>query len=272
MYCSLNRLYSIILDEIHSIGQQEGGAVWEQIILLAPCPIMFVTRPWLQHITDFVDSGLSATVGAPEIFNTWLGAVQEAHGYKHSFISHPHRYSHLRKFTYALQLEPNEFRGLDVYKSTNRARFLHPIASLSFGVRSLPTDLALEASDALKLYNALVLCGDAISFDLRSLEPTVFFPDNRFLRQEDIVRYEVALKAVLSDLIGSYDPRETSSPLRGIIRTLEDPVIRKIPSKLLNTAPTRMRFRENLIHLVSDLHVDGNLASLSLSNPSRDNS
>jgi hypothetical protein len=32
--------YSVILDEIHSIGQQEGGAVWEQIILLAPCPIM----------------------------------------------------------------------------------------------------------------------------------------------------------------------------------------------------------------------------------------
>ena len=25
---------SIILDEIHTIGQQEGGAVWEQIILL----------------------------------------------------------------------------------------------------------------------------------------------------------------------------------------------------------------------------------------------
>jgi superfamily II RNA helicase len=31
----------IILDEIHSIGQQEGGAVWEQILLLAPCPIMY---------------------------------------------------------------------------------------------------------------------------------------------------------------------------------------------------------------------------------------
>lgn len=30
----------IILDEIHTIGQQEGGAVWEQIILLAPCPLM----------------------------------------------------------------------------------------------------------------------------------------------------------------------------------------------------------------------------------------
>ena len=32
----------IILDEIHTIGQDEGGTVWEQIILLAPCPIMFV--------------------------------------------------------------------------------------------------------------------------------------------------------------------------------------------------------------------------------------
>jgi hypothetical protein len=30
----------IVMDEIHTIGQQEGGAVWEQILLLAPCPIM----------------------------------------------------------------------------------------------------------------------------------------------------------------------------------------------------------------------------------------
>lgn len=33
---------SIVLDEIHSIGQQEGGAVWEQILLFASCPIMYV--------------------------------------------------------------------------------------------------------------------------------------------------------------------------------------------------------------------------------------
>jgi hypothetical protein len=34
----------IILDEIHTIGQSEGGTAWEQIILLAPCPIMFVVH------------------------------------------------------------------------------------------------------------------------------------------------------------------------------------------------------------------------------------
>jgi superfamily II RNA helicase len=32
--------FRIVLDEIHSMGNQDGGAVWEQIILLAPCPIM----------------------------------------------------------------------------------------------------------------------------------------------------------------------------------------------------------------------------------------
>jgi superfamily II RNA helicase len=34
----------IILDEIHTIGQEGGGATWEQILLLAPCPIMQVAR------------------------------------------------------------------------------------------------------------------------------------------------------------------------------------------------------------------------------------
>lgn len=47
------RIKRIILDEIHSIGQQEGGAVWEQLLLLAPCPII----------------GLSATIGKADVFN-----------------------------------------------------------------------------------------------------------------------------------------------------------------------------------------------------------
>jgi superfamily II RNA helicase len=46
------RIKRIILDEIHTLGTQPGG-VWEQIILLARCPII----------------GLSATVGEAEEFN-----------------------------------------------------------------------------------------------------------------------------------------------------------------------------------------------------------
>lgn len=43
--------FRIILDEIHSIGQQEGGAVWEQILLLAPCPIMSVYLTSLVYLS-----------------------------------------------------------------------------------------------------------------------------------------------------------------------------------------------------------------------------
>jgi len=43
VYFLLTSYCSVILDEIHTIGQQEGGAVWEQILLLSPCPIMYVT-------------------------------------------------------------------------------------------------------------------------------------------------------------------------------------------------------------------------------------
>ena len=46
------RIRRIILDEIHTLGTQPGG-VWEQILLLARCPII----------------GLSATVGDAEDFN-----------------------------------------------------------------------------------------------------------------------------------------------------------------------------------------------------------
>lgn len=38
----LTSYFSVVLDEIHTIGQQEGGAVWEQILLLSPCPIMYI--------------------------------------------------------------------------------------------------------------------------------------------------------------------------------------------------------------------------------------
>lgn len=58
------RVRRIIFDEIHSIGQAEDGVVWEQLLLLAPCPII----------------ALSATVGNPEQFNDWLTETQKSSG------------------------------------------------------------------------------------------------------------------------------------------------------------------------------------------------
>lgn len=123
----------------------------------------------------------------------------------------------------------------------------------------MPSDLALEASDTLTLYNALVACKDRLSVDLEYLQPSKFFPDPGFLRQKDILRYESALKDVLGPLITSGESQNQSSPLHSIIYHLQDQVLQEIPKAHLNRVPPRDGFRANLIHFVSDLHVNGDL-------------
>jgi hypothetical protein len=214
-------------------------------------------------LCSYYQRGLSATIGEPEAFNHWLGSVQKAHNFKHTFINHPHRYSHLRKFFYVLDDSPQDkFAGLDAHLHTNRMRFLHPISMLAFGARSMPSDLALEPADTLTLYNALLRSSEAISTaKLAELDPVKFFNDHALLRQRDILRYEVALKEVVTDLIASSNPSEATSPLGQVIQHLQDPILKLIPQVKLNRVPSKDIFRSNLIHLLSDLNAAGDLVS-----------
>ncbi|KAK0506601.1 hypothetical protein EDD18DRAFT_1124170 [Armillaria luteobubalina] len=231
------RIKRIILDEIHCIGQQEGGAVWEQIILLAPCPII----------------GLSATVGEPETFNGWLASISRAHGYKHTFIQHKHRYSHLRKFFYRLDglKSPLPFRGHESYKPTSRMRFLHPLSTLAFGPRALPEDLSLEPADTLSLYNAMNR-HNGLSGNLVKLDPVRFFSSVKgILKQKDILRYETDLKNLLMDL--------PPLSLNEVIHSLADKdLLREADYK----EPSHTSFMTGLLPLVADLHARGELPAI----------
>ncbi|KAF9225622.1 P-loop containing nucleoside triphosphate hydrolase protein [Gyrodon lividus] len=241
------RVKCIILDEIHTIGQQEGGSVWEQILLLAPCPII----------------GLSATVGSPEKFNAWLEAVQKSGGFQHKFVHHPHRYSHLRKFFYNIHEVPSSgFESITSHKSTGRMRYLHPIAMLAFGAKSMPSDLALESSDSLTLYRALKARGELPHATLEKLDLLNFFPPDRLLQQKDVIAYDVALKECLAPMVATFDPRNPEAPLSRVIAELEDDSLNQVPPNIINAQPDRMLFRRNLINLVCDLHVQGDLPAI----------
>lgn len=119
------RVKRIIFDEVHCIGQSEEGVIWEQLLLLAPCPIV----------------ALSATVGNPEEFHDWLARSQAKKGYKVDKVVHNTRYSELRKFIY----EPSggKFNGLQKVQrlpvpgldegnsQCENLRFLHPVVALT---------------------------------------------------------------------------------------------------------------------------------------------
>ena len=180
------RLKYIIFDEIHSIGQAEDGVVWEQLLLLAPCPII----------------ALSATVGNPGQFNSWLKSTQESIGNELTMISHPHRYSDLRKFIYTPPkkfafnglVERGSFATLGLDGLTGLA-FMHPVASLVNKSRGIPNDLSLEARDCLSLWQVMAR-RQTKDFKVPSeLDPVEALPET--IRKADIIVWEKGLKDLL---------------------------------------------------------------------------
>lgn len=233
------RLRWIILDEIHSIGQMEGGAVWEQLILMAPCPII----------------GLSATVGNVHEFNSWLSSVQVNHGFEHALVEYKHRYSHLRKFHYPLPPDaPTSIKPLSSpsKESPSNLRFIHPMAILDAGVKTIPDDLALEPSDCATMFEALkgaVVDDPRKKADVVGLEPTVFFQSRgtQFIRQKEVLAYESALKGCLKKWTLENDEKsavvDTVTKALALATSKEDFLI-----------PSPARIYGNLVPLLTDLH------------------
>jgi len=179
------RVRRIIFDEIHCIGQAEDGVVWEQLLLLSPCPII----------------ALSATVGNPGQFNDWLIETQKATGTELKMIQHGTRYSDLRKYMYE---PPNTFRFAGLGKSYGLGLGLeglegfeqfHPVASLVDKSRGMPDDLALEPRDCLSLWKAMCKCQTDAYKVPGSVNPEKALP--ACVRKADIFAWEKNLKKIL---------------------------------------------------------------------------
>ncbi|CAG8978987.1 hypothetical protein HYALB_00011031 [Hymenoscyphus albidus] len=197
------RVRRIIFDEIHSIGQAEDGVVWEQLLLLAPCPIV----------------ALSATVGNPGQFNEWLIETQKAIGTELKMIQHSTRYSDLRKYLYK---PPKSFKftglgrshglGLGLDGLTGFEKF-HPAASLVDKSRGIPDDLALESRDCLSLWKAMCKCQTDAYKVPTSLDPAKALP--ACIKKKDIFAWEKALKKLLLQWMS-----DTKSPFDRVIAEL----------------------------------------------------
>ncbi|PGH12600.1 hypothetical protein AJ80_06658 [Polytolypa hystricis UAMH7299] len=200
-----SRVKRIIFDEVHCIGQTDEGVVWEQLLLLAPCPII----------------ALSATVGNPGEFSRWLGMAQKANGIDLKMIEHHHRYSDLRKYVYS---PPKKFYFNGLPESVPFApigldnafgmAFMHPLACVVDRSRGIPDDLTLEARDCWLLWDAMNK-HQTPEFPIdKSLDPSVALPS--IIRKVDIINWEAKLKSFLKSWI-----EDPMSPYELVLKDLE---------------------------------------------------
>jgi hypothetical protein len=245
------RIKRIIFDEIHCIGQADDGVVWEQLLLLSPCPII----------------ALSATVGNPQKFYDWLYLAQKANGLDLKMIQHKHRYSDLRKYVYE---PPKAFSfkgfpsrvglprlGLD---DANDMVFIHPVTSLADRSRSMPDDLDFEPRDCLTLWKAMNdLQTEQFPVDA-SLNPSTVFSDT-IIKKIDVIEWQKQLKCLLGEWM-----KDRNSPFEKLLLRLA-PTSTKLtvekPSPSNETAVTLTpELRDTTLPLIFSLHSQGALPAL----------
>ncbi|ROW17017.1 hypothetical protein VPNG_01433 [Cytospora leucostoma] len=236
------RVKRIIFDEVHCIGQADDGVIWEQLLLLAPCPII----------------ALSATVGNPLEFKAWLEESERVKGNELAMIVHPTRYSDLRKFLWqgprdfvfdGLQpIERLPIPGLDDGSEVaSRFYHIHPVATLINRNRGTIQDLSLEPRDCLMLWKSMAKTQTS-DFTLDpGLKPDKALPDT--VKKADVATYETVLKDALNSWMN-----DRNSPFEAVRRDLQ-PRCRVSP--MSSTA-----LKDQILPLLTDLRSQGALPAI----------
>ncbi|KAH7409767.1 DEAD/DEAH box helicase-like protein [Phaeosphaeria sp. MPI-PUGE-AT-0046c] len=236
------RIKRIIFDEVHCIGQAEDGVVWEQLLLQSPCPII----------------ALSATVGNPEEFSTWLGRHKKQTDLR-KFVYVPPK-----KFCFSELPDTSPIQGLGL-DGTEAFEFVHPISSLNNKSRGIPRDLHLEARDCLRLWQMFEKYSTKGYVVPNDLSPNQALPD--VIKKIHIFKWERKLKATLLEWMN--DGESPEKVQQDLSKTLVNPANRDI----LSTKHTcddgcvaRNDNKESLSSLIlpalTDLHVKNALPAI----------
>ncbi|KAJ2901623.1 hypothetical protein MKZ38_001643 [Zalerion maritima] len=242
------RLRYIIFDEVHCIGQAEDGIVWEQLLLMAPCPII----------------ALSATIGNPQAFADWLAATRGGRRGVLSagkdddlvMVQHPHRYSDLRKFVYQPPLSFS-FQGLQPTLPSLKLGlddrpgfvFVHPYASLSIVARGIPPDLALEPRDCWTLWQCMKR-HQTPDYPLNpSLDPPQSLPEA--VRKLDVAMWQGKLDRVLKRWMA-----DSSSPFHNVLADLGNNVVHAKRPAMQASKGLDAKGKENAHDNAKEVHGD----------------
>ncbi|KAH6638931.1 hypothetical protein C7974DRAFT_329772 [Boeremia exigua] len=248
------RVKWIIFDEVHCIGQAEDGLIWEQLLLMAPCPII----------------ALSATVGNAEAFSDWLSSTQKAAGNDLTMVQHKHRYSDLRKFLYVPPKDAAKRVAAALPLSTNRTfarlglddvpnfTFMHPVASLTNRRRGMPSDFSLEARDCYFLWQSMSKHQTPEYPVDKSLTPAAVLP--KVMRKADIISWESGLKDLLAQWMADEKSpfeavrKDFSTSVTKSALQINDSTVEPVKENLEVDDPASNHDVDNILPLLTELH------------------
>ncbi|XP_043828234.1 probable ATP-dependent RNA helicase DDX60 [Dromiciops gliroides] len=197
----VKRIKYVIFDEVHCLGGEIGGEVWEHILVMIRCPFLAlsatISNPeylteWLASVKRYWQNFESTTENSTSSKNTLKGSKKqnfsksEQPSYRVRLVLYKERYNDLEK--YVCSLEDDDF-VIGHY---------HPCAALTVNhieKYGIPSDLGFSPRESIQLYDAMVRIWPEWP-RLQDFEPEefIYFKDKVVITKTDAKKYEEQLK------------------------------------------------------------------------------
>jgi len=214
----------VIFDEVHLISSAGEGSIWERCLSLIRCPFL----------------ALSATVGNPRGFYSWLFRLDALRNRKVHLIVHETRWSDLEKGMY-LPADPSvpahqpdskfDMRTMKLLPTQFASVRVHPAAAIGpsdFADNAqFPKELSFSPRDSLSLYDALTKHANSpaltpeLKKELASLSPDNFFSE-LLINKARAMEYEGCLKRALTGWLQAGLTAEVSAVMTALTGDLRE--------------------------------------------------
>lgn len=170
----------VIFDEIHCVGGENGGEVWEHLLTLISSPFL----------------ALSATIKNPDGLHRWLQGAQD---YQRKSKGMFFRKREDSSYIVNKVVVKDRHSDLENYMYNPKGKSLdrlHPYSVIHHSrieKEGIPQHISLSPYECLQLFKALCeICPQNDEF--MKFQPSVYFKDSKFLVRDDVRRYEKELK------------------------------------------------------------------------------
>ncbi|CAG8433434.1 1777_t:CDS:10 [Diversispora eburnea] len=241
----VSRIRRIIFDEIHCIGEDRHGTVWEHLILLANVPIL----------------ALSATVGNPDEFRNWIAKAQKPREMR--LIRSTKRFSDLVQYAYVPQYPLGSISTVLPKECKNSLIPIHLFSALSSVIvaeSGIPVDFKLTPDQCVQLWDMMNKVSNSDP-DIQFLDPDVYFKEKGYIVKDDVDRYEVELKKKFVGWVRDQSKSAYAKEVISKLDTLKDRFVQlENSTKNDNLEAYSFEFLEkSIIHLLTELSAQDKL-------------